>query len=348
MREYLPSVVGNVALRARLGAELARGALSHAYILEGPAGCGKHTLARDMIMALVCEHRADPSRSLPCMECPTCRKIASGNCPDILTVARPEDKATMGVDVIRALRDGVAVMPNDLDIKIYVIEEAHTMTTQAQNALLLTLEEPPPFVLFLLLCERAEVMLETIRSRAPVLRMQPVAEQEISDYLLSPARQSVARAARTLMEENGEEYAAMLRMANGRIGRALELLEDKKRAPMLARRADATRVCELLASGAGSDRLLTHLLAFGKARDEVSARLALVQEALRDLIALGHSESAPLIFFTDREQAAELAATFTARALYAYVAATTEAQTALAANANVRLALTQYFCRLTA
>lgn len=348
MREYLPSVAGNTALRARLGAELARGAISHAYILEGPAGCGKHTLALDMIMALACENRTDDAHALPCMACPTCRKIASGNCPDILRIAKAEEKATMGVDVIRALRDGVAVMPNDLDLKIYVIEDAHTMTTQAQNALLLTLEEPPPFVLFLLLCERAEAMLETIRSRAPVLRMQPVSEQEISDYLLSPARQKTARTARALMEENAAEYATLLRMANGRIGRALELLEDKKRTPVLARRADVTRLCELLADGTASDKLLTLLLSFGKARDEVAARLTLLQEALRDLIALSHAELAPLIFFTDREQAAELAATFTARALYAYVAATNEALDALAANANVRLTLIQYLCRLTA
>lgn len=348
MREYLPSVAGNAALCARLGADLARGAISHAYILEGPAGCGKHTLALEMILALACENRADSSHPLPCMTCPTCRKIASGNCPDILTISRQEDKATMGIDVIRALRDGVAVMPNDLDFKIYVIEDAHTMTTQAQNALLLTLEEPPPFVLFLLLCERAEAMLETIRSRAPVLRMQPLPEQEISDYLLSPARGKTARTARALMEEDAQEYAALLRMSNGRIGRALELLEDKKRTPVLARRADISQLCTLLSDGTASDRILTLLLSFGKVREEVVARLTLLQEALRDLIALGHTERAPLVFFTDREQAAELAATFTARALYAYVAATSDALDALAANANVRLTLIQYLCRLTA
>jgi DNA polymerase-3 subunit delta' len=301
-----------------------------------------------MIMSLACENRQDAGHPLPCGACPTCRKIAAGNCPDILYVSRESGKATLGVDAVRALRESVSVLPNDLDFKIYVIEDAHTMTVQAQNALLLTLEEPPAFVRFLLLASEADALLETIRSRAPILRMQPVEEGELSAYLLDGAAPALARAASALKAADAGEYAALLRMAGGRIGRALELLEHKKRAPMLARRADATRVCELLASGTGSDRLLTHLLAFGKARDEVSARLALVQEALRDLIALGHSESAPLIFFTDREQAAELAATFTARALYAYVAATTEAQTALAANANVRLALTQYFCRLTA
>ena len=166
MREYLSCVAGNEALRARLGGELARGAISHAYIVEGEAGCGKHTLARAIALAMACEQR-EGEGPFPCMSCPSCRKILAGNSPDVITVSREEDKVTMGVDVIRALREDVPLYPNDLDIKLYIIEDAHTMTTQAQNALLLTLEEPPPFVMFLLLTERADALLETIRSRAP-------------------------------------------------------------------------------------------------------------------------------------------------------------------------------------
>lgn len=347
MREYLPTVAGNAALRARLGAELASGAFSHAYILEGPAGCGKHTLARAIVMALACEHRTDGAVPLPCGTCPTCRKIAEGNCPDVLTVSREEDKATMGVDVIRAVRSDVAVLPNDLDVKIYVIEDAHTMTEQAQNALLLTLEEPPAFVLFLLLAERADVLLETIRSRAPVIRMQPVPEQELSAWLLSPQRPTVSRAAKAIKEANGAEYTALLRMSNGRIGRAVELLEEKKRAPMLARRHEVTQLCELLADGTRPDALLMLLLSFGKMREEIVARLMLMQEALRDLMALGCTEDAPLIFFTERERAADLSAAFTASTLLSHIHATQAALTALSANANTRLVLTQYLCRLT-
>ncbi len=348
MREYFPELAGNLALRERLGDELARGALSHAYILAGPAGCGKHTLARAIAMALACHRRTDDTAPLPCGECPSCRKILAGNCPDILTVSREEDKATMGVDVVRELRADVSTLPNDLDLKIYIVEDAHTMTTQAQNALLLTLEEPPPFVLFLLLCEQSDALLETIRSRAPILRMQNVGDTELQEYLLSPAHPAVARKAKTLLEQAPEEFAALVRMSDGRIGRALELLEEKKRAPLLAHRADVETLCRLLSDGTKSHELLSLLLTFGERRDELCVRLLTVKQALRDLLALNRSDTAPLVFFTDRESAIDLSARFTASTLFSHVAATDATLEALAANANVRLALIQYLCRLTA
>ncbi len=348
MRHCLPELVGNIALRERLGEEIAEGALSHAYILLGPKGCGKHTLAQSIAMALACHHRTDSALPLPCGKCPACQKIAQANCPDILTVKREEDKATMGVDVIRSLREDVSVLPNDLEVKIYIIEDAHTMTKQAQNALLLTLEEPPPFVHFLLLCEDGDALLETIRSRAPMLRMQPIAKEELRTYLLSPTRPAVARKAKELSAQSPEDFEALLCMADGRIGRALELLEEKKRTPLLSFRADALALCRLLADGTKSEKLLELLLAFGKAREDVSVRLNAVQQALRDLVVLSRSETAPLLFFTDREQALDLSVRFTASTLLSYVAATDDALDALAANANVRLTILQYLCRLTA
>lgn len=348
MREYLSDVVGNAALRARLGDELERGALSHAYILEGAPGCGKHTLARAIVMALACEQRGKQAPALPCGHCPTCQKIAAGNCPDVLTVRREPDKATMGVEVIRALRADVAVLPNDLEFKVYVVEDADTMTTQAQNALLLTLEEPPPFVLFLLLATQADTLLETIRSRAPVLRMQPQDDATMRAYLLDEKRPAVARAARAVQAASQEEFDALLRMANGRIGRALELLEEKKRTPVMARRADVAELCRLLGETGSTQALLAHLRGFGKSREELSARFTLMLEALRDLTVLCCAEEAPLVFFTDRDQALELSARFTVAGLLGIVQETKRTLDALGANANTRLALTHYFCRLTA
>lgn len=348
MRDYLTALVGNHALRLRLGDELARGALAHAYILEGPSGCGKHTLARLIVMSLACENRQNGQVALPCGTCASCRKIAAGNCPDVITVTREEDKATMGVDVIRAMRDDVSTLPNDLDLKVYVIEDAHTMTPAAQSALLLTLEEPPPFVLFLLLSERSEVLLETIRSRAPILRMQPISDGELREYLLSHPDKATARAARALESSAPEEFSALLRMSCGRIGRALELLEEKKRAPLLAKRRVASSLCELLASTARSAELQALLLSLPSARTETAASLQTVNEALRDLLALSVTENAPLLFFTDREAAAELAARFTTATLLSHIEATDAALSALARGGNVRLTLTHYLCRLTA
>lgn len=348
MRAYLSSLVGNVALRARLGDELARGALSHAYIIEGPSGSGKHTLARAIAMALACEKKEDGSVPFPCMQCPSCRKILAGNCPDLLTISREEDKTTMGIDVIRALREDVPTMPNELDVKVYIIEDAHTITTQAQNALLLTLEEPPPFVLFLLLCEQGEALLETIRSRAPMLRMQPIDDAEMRSYLLQDAAPATVRAANVLLSQSPREFDALIRLSQGRVGRALELLEEKKRAPLMAYRADAERICRLLGEHNGDTELLTLLLSFNTGREEATTRLLTLMQALRDLLCLCHSDTAPLIFFADREQAIELSARFTAATLLSFVSATEQTLDSIAANANLRLALTRYFCLLRA
>ncbi len=339
MREYLSRVVGNAALRARLGEELARGAAPHAYIIEGAFGSGKHTLAREIAMALSCANRSKDGLALPCGVCESCRKIAAGNSPDVITVSREQDKATMGIDVIRALRDDVPLYPNDLDVKIYIVEDAHTMTQQAQNALLLTLEEPPPFVMFLLLAERSELLLETIRSRAPILRMQPIADAQMREYLLSPERPEVAREAKAL---SGSDLDALLRMANGAIGRALVLLEEKKRAPVMARRADAEKLCRTLAQMRSSDELLSLLMSFGTARDELLARLQCVTEALRDLLLLSYTERAPLIFFTDREAAEELSACFAAERLQGFLQATEQTMETLSMNANTRLTMFRY------
>lgn len=347
MREYLTSVAGNAKLRGRLGSDLEDGSLSHAYIIEGPKGIGKSTLALELAMALACQNSADPSHALPCGKCDSCRKIAEGNSPDVIHVYRENGKATMGVDVIRALRTDVHTVPNDLSFKVYLIHDAHTMTTQAQNAFLLTLEEPPAFVLFFLLSQDAASLLETIRSRAPILRMQPVSEQEIEDYLLSPARDpKLRRAASALKNDAPSDFAAILRMANGCIGTAIELLGEARQAPLMEHRAAVSRICELLSERTRPDELLSTLLAFGTNREEVSARLLLLEMALRDLLLLNYSESAALLFFTDPSAASELAGRFTARRLLQISEAVRETIVSLSANRNVRLLLIQLHNKL--
>lgn len=349
MREYFGSIAGNAQLRKRLGEDLSLGSVSHAYILEGPCGSGKSTLATEIAMALACENRTDATHPLPCKACPACRKIAAGNSPDVIHIRREEDKATMGVDVVRALRTDVITVPNDLSFKIYLIHDAHTMTVQAQNALLLTLEEPPSFVLFFLLAEDAGALLETIRSRAPILRMQPVSDDEIKAYLLSDRpKAAVTRAAKALAEAAPGDMDAILRMSDGCIGTAISLLDEAKRTPLLEDRAQVMTICRLLAHRNGQDELLTLLLSFGKKRDEVAEKLLLLESALRDLILLCYSESAPLLFFTERETPLELCNRFTARRLLGLSKSVSEAITALAANGNVRLTLIHLQNRLQA
>lgn len=347
MQRHFASVAGNATLLSRLSAELAGDSISHAYIIEGCRGIGKKTLARELIMALACTHRAEKSTPLPCRNCAACRKIASDLCPDVTWVTRPEGKSFLSVDTVRELRQSIAVVPNDLAFKVYIICDAHTMNQQAQNALLLTLEEPPPFVLFLLLTEDAGALLETIRSRAPILRMQPVNDREMRDFLLSPERDpKLLRAARDLSENAPDDFAALIATAGGAIGKALELLDEKKREPMLADRAAISQAVMLLAARTRNDELLSAILSFGSNREEVTERLLLLRLALRDLLLLGLSESAPLLFYTDRDQAIELSERFTTARLLAAQSAIEAAIDALVENANLRLTEIQLLTEL--
>ncbi len=333
MPSAFEDMVGNDALRRRLGEDILAGRLSHAYIIEGKHGSGKHMLALRIAAALACEGRP-ANAALPCRSCAACRKILSGNSPDVIYINRG-DKATLGVDAIRGLRQDVYIPPNDVSAKVYIIEDAHLMTPQAQNAFLLTLEEPPAYVLFLLLCESTAPLLETVRSRAPTLRTEPIDAERIGAYIAK----SSTDAAR-LQKDSPEDFSEILAAANGSIGRALELLDPKRRRPILALRETArgiVRLCAKHARGADAVRCIS---AFSQKRDELTEQLSAVLLALRDLLLTKQSEQAPLCFFADREEAIRLSYSFTTPELLTLCDSVGEAVDKLRKNANVRLTVT--------
>lgn len=349
------AVVGNRELMERLDRDIRAGQLSHAYILDGREGSGRHTIARHICAAIACENRPgqiltpaedadqmgffdfdEPAAPrvipddapLPCGDCPACRKVYEDKCPDIRLIGR-DGKASIGVDAVRFLRQDVLIPPNDLDTKIYIIEDAHTMTVQAQNALLLTLEEPPPYVLFLLLCDDADALLETIRSRAPILRTRPVPDGEIRAFL---------KARRCALSE--EDLAAVLLRADGCIGQALTLADARSVKPIIKLRALCDEFMEACASRR-YDTLPGVLGNFGSKRDGVAEAIAYVTLAVRDLILLRHGDTVKLKYYTDKPTADTLAARFTTRSLLRLYHALGKAADSLDGNGNVRLTLMQ-------
>ena len=255
-----PGIKGNDALRARLARDIISGSgLAHAYVIEGRPGSGRRTMAKNIAAALCCE-RAGSGLPLPCGECPACRKIFAGISPDVITVTREDGKASIGIDTIRDLRTDVHVMPNELDSKIYIIEDADTMTAQAQNALLLTLEEPPAYLVFLLIAENSRNMLETIRSRAPSLRMQPLPPETVAAI----AAESSAEAAR-MRTEDRNAFRGIIMAADGSAGRAIELFEGKEKDAVTARRAAATEFCRIACSRGHGRELLSVLFPYSSA-----------------------------------------------------------------------------------
>lgn len=171
------TLLGNDALKQRLSAALAKGQLSHCYLISGPEGSGKRTLARLLAAAMQCTERKKP-----CCRCPQCRKALDGMHPDIITVDDPEKKG-VSVKLVREACADLYVRPNEGAKKIYIFPRAQELNPQGQNALLKCIEEPPAYGVFFLLTDNASRLLPTIRSRCVELRMAPLSDAQLISAL---------------------------------------------------------------------------------------------------------------------------------------------------------------------
>ena len=206
----LAALLGNDTLKQRLSALQAKGKLTHSFLLTGPEGSGRHTLARSLCAAMQCTAPGER----PCGVCPQCRKVLDGAHPDICIVDDPEKK-TIPVKLVRDACTDLYIRPNEGQRKIYLFPRAQDLNQQGQNVLLKSIEEPPPYGTFLLLAEHAEQLLPTIRSRCAELQLGPVAQDEALPFLRQNAPD----------KPDGVLRAAYLR-AGGFLGQALTLLQD--------------------------------------------------------------------------------------------------------------------------
>jgi DNA polymerase-3 subunit delta' len=193
---------------AGLAAQVAAGEIAHAWLLLGPTGSGKRPTSVAMAAAIQCQ--VEPNRG--CGECSTCLRILRHRHPDVHHIV-PEGPL-IPVDVIReVVVPEAARSPFEARMKVFVIEEAERMNPAAQNALLKTLEEPPADTVFILISDREDELLETIRSRCRVVRLEPLPEHKIVELL---TRQGVS------------EEAALVaaRVSDGDLERALAIALD--------------------------------------------------------------------------------------------------------------------------
>ena len=208
------SLLGNEQLKQNLARSLQRGHISHFYLISGPRGSGKHTLARLLGAAILCR-QSNP----PCMGCSVCRKVMADTHPDFITVDDPEKK-TVTVDLIRQARTDIYVQPNESDHKIYLFPRAQDMGLPGQNALLKVLEEPPAYGVFLLLADNPDKLLPTVRSRCTELKMQALPRELLR-----------ARLEAQFPQRTEEELTAAMERSGGFLGQARELLEQKTDLP---------------------------------------------------------------------------------------------------------------------
>ncbi len=219
----MEALLGNERLMSGLRTAIAEDKLSHCYLLAGPPGSGKRTLARWLAAAMECT--APGNR--PCGVCGPCRKVLSGSHPDVITVDDPAKK-TVTVDQVRKARADVYIKPNEGRRKLYIFPRAMDMNPAAQNALLKVIEEPPEYGAFLLLSDSAERLLPTIRSRAVLLRLSPLT-----------AAQGLAALSQRFPDRSREQLSAAWARSEGFLGQAEQLLrEGESLAPETLRFAD--------------------------------------------------------------------------------------------------------------
>lgn len=205
-------IIGHDSIKEHLQKAIEYHKVSHAYILAGEQGMGRKTIAKAFAMTLLCE-RSDRE---PCMECHACKQILSGSHPDVIWVTH-EKPASIGVEDIRTqIRDTIAIKPYSSSYKLYLVDEAEKMTVQAQNALLKTIEEPPSYAVVILITTNQEVFLPTILSRCIQLKLRPLKNHVISEYLTGTLG---------VLEEKANIYAAF---ARGNLGKAIQIASSEQ------------------------------------------------------------------------------------------------------------------------
>lgn len=155
------------------------GRSANAYIFEGSKGLGVGNAAELFAKALTCLNEPNA----PCGSCGPCAEISSGANPDLIRITKPKDKASIGIDISREMISAALTKPLYSRRKVILIEDGELLTAEAQNALLKVLEEPPEYAVFITVCESADNILETVRSRSVTIEFPPVGDDIVEKYI---------------------------------------------------------------------------------------------------------------------------------------------------------------------
>lgn len=299
MREYFPRILGNESTRTRIGSAIESGRLPHALLLDGAEGSGKFTFATEIAAALNCKSRENESKPLPCGECENCRRIRERAFVDVKLLERKGDKASIGVSEIKDFRSDMFLSATEADFRVYIIKDAERITTEAQNALLTVLEEPPRGVEIILLAGGTDRILTTIRSRVQYIAMRRFTKDELSLNLgrLRPDLKSKASL-------TPDRYSAALTAADGRLGRLISLI-DLASSDSSEIIEEVTKMIPLLRPGVSYASIYSALSALPQKRDDLSEYLECIMTALCDLITSKQYPERELLFFSDRQALAE-------------------------------------------
>ncbi|NNN06722.1 MAG: DNA polymerase III subunit gamma/tau [Elusimicrobia bacterium] len=217
-RKYRPQgfeeLVGQPGVSQTLSNALSSKRLHHAYLFTGPRGCGKTTTARILAKGLNCVKGPTPQ---PCGECAPCREIAASSCLDVLEM---DAASNTGVDDVRqVIIETVALAPARDRYKVFIIDEAHMLSNSAFNALLKTIEEPPPHAVFILATTEVHKVPATIASRCQRFKFRPVAPEPLAEHLAAIAKKEKVAV-------DAEALRLLARAAEGSLRDAVSLLDQ--------------------------------------------------------------------------------------------------------------------------
>ncbi len=256
-----PELLGQDSVVRALRFALSEGRVHHAYLFSGIRGVGKTTVARLLAKALNCEQGVGPD---PCGICSACQEIDAGRFADLIEV---DAASRTKVDDTRELLDNVQYAPTRGRYKVYLIDEVHMLSTHSFNALLKTLEEPPPHVKFILATTDPQKLPVTVLSRCQKFALRRLTDMQIRDHLAAILREEG-------LESDDEALAALSRAAEGSVRDALSLLDQAIAAGGGAVRAGAVR--DMLGAVAPD---LVHRLIAALVDDDGATLLSSIDEA---------------------------------------------------------------------
>lgn len=318
---------------AFLRRSLAEGRVAHAYLLVGPPGVGKTTLAVDLACALNCTG-LEP----PCGECPACRRIRQDRHPDVVRVSRSRPlllageegegatRRNIAIEDVRGIQRLAGLKPYEGRWRVFILEEADRLSPEAGDALLKLLEEPPEGVVLVLTALEEEALLPTVRSRCVRLLLRPLPEERVEEALKG--------------EGVGAERARLLaRLSQGRLGWALEMARSPERW------ADYASLREEVAGLTGADLSARFAWAermadlYPRRREAVEQALGLLEEWWRDLLRARLGRWEDLLHRDRREDLRAQVEGLTVEAILSALRAVQETRRALEQNASPRTAL---------
>jgi DNA polymerase-3 subunit delta' len=222
-------VIGQDKILSLLDYGLKTNAIAHAYLLVGPRHVGKGTLAVNLAQALNCD-----GPEVPCGECRSCQRISEGKHADVTPIGL-DSRTEISIDDIRGLQRLANLPPYEGKCKVFIIDEAEYLSTEAANSLLKILEEPPPRVVWLLLAAEEERLLPTIISRCQRLELKPVPSERVQEVLVNS------------YNLDADKAQLLTRLCHGRLGWAVSVLANDDILQQRSQKID--RLVSLLTAG---------------------------------------------------------------------------------------------------